>query len=785
MYFDYVINTKMNSYILSPTQKKIINSSTSLVNVNYRDVNEALHTIGLKVLKNCYELKSTVVVIKNPEFRARFDEYLKKLSINDLALFISIEKAVSEQDLNVLRDRSSSKKLLPGAVISGSYLYDTLQEKIKNHFQALHHNKIFDHQPWTDLLVAFLNLSDQCKISVHNDPGETLNLDFTKSEYEMIAENISDALFLYQRDFELNAENHSDQSQFHPSIDHQDDFHNISYTLFGFKEEACLLAVRYTEFLNHIEHLYVKSFTQYLDNITDKINLFIHSFDLKGELKTSPQGYFSVFSSSKNKDEISFLHQVNSLIYELKEKGILENNFIPVKKSDDILDTLRSVLATVQSRKNNIPHLTKDFLKSVNKLNYLDQSAEILESDLNDLLLRINESNLFSSKYETNTLSIKKQQEFVHNIIHILEVAILSIEKNMGYYQWKSFLEALDEKSKCIIQQMKSYDPAEWREIFSLWYYHKMLQKNFPYTDVNTDTAELLDQYLKEKERYTTESCKNRFSEIAESAIVSLKKDHPELYSTFIKRKPLKSPVLWKNYLAHNAKVISSLFPVVVADSDDMNDLKNQSIDEIIYLDFTEFKVDMMNLFHSAMFFFGDEAFKGIPDYELKKEKSLDYQTLKEIHTTGRISLVRNITNELLQFEKEPSVYRLRDATMISFCSDYYNERLNDYFYSMGIKKLHGDNMKDTITGALLDNQKDVFIITEDGLFNHDVEKFDFLMQKMVIEYLKDLGCEWIDIDNKTIFETKGASLEHLFSQIKLSDYTIPKSQNQLSIEFN
>jgi len=65
------------------------------------------------------------------------------------------------------------------------------------------------------------------------------------------------------------------------------------------------------------------------------------------------------------------------------------------------------------------------------------------------------------------------------------------------------------------------------------------------------------------------------------------------------------------------------------------------------------------------------------------------------------------------------------------------------------------------------------------------VEKFDFLMQKMVIEYLKDLGCEYIDIDNKTIFETKGASLKHLFSQIKLSDYTIPKSQNQLSIEFN
>ena len=786
MYFDYVINTMMNPYILNHQQKNVVHSEATLSNVTYRDVSEALHTLTMRVLKNCCELKSTYVVIPDPEVRKQMSESLQSLMISDLTLFVHLQKSVSELDLNTFRDKCGSKRTPFDSKTSCSYLYDVLRDKIKNHYLQLHSKIIYNDKSWTKLLTRYLSLTEKNNYSVFNDLGEGIHLDFSKSEYEYVTENISDALFLYQREFELTQVSMTNNSLFHATIDHHDDFHNISYTLFGFKEEACLLAGRYKDFMSDIEQLHINSSVKETDQIIDKINYLIYVSQLNNHDTPDSNGFFSgLFTSQKNKKDISLLQESNKLLNEIKDKGIVDLNYPQINTYADIGDSLRFMSDVMTSRKHQIPQMAGELIKSVNKLNYLDPAAENLEIGLNDLLQRINASNIFRMKHEFNTLSIKKQMEYLLHLIHLLDTAILSIEKNINYYQWLTFLNTIGEKSKRIILHLKFYDPSDWQELFKTWYLAKLLQNNFPYTDLTPEHTELLEQYLIDKEKFNTGCCKNRILEVFESKMTTIKKDHPEMYSILIKRKALKHPVLWKNFLATNTEMITALYPVIIAESDDIPDLNNHSIDEIIYLDFPEFKVDMMNIFKSTIFFFKEDSFQGIPSYSLTKEPLPVFQTLQEIHTTGKISLVRSITNELLQFGRQPAIYGLRDATIISFCSDYYNGRLNDYFYNSGIKRLHGDNAYETITGALLDDQKNIFILAEDGLFNHDVDRYDFLWQKMTADFIAKMGCEWISIDNKSIYETRGASLTDVFAGIKLSNQATTKSQNQRSLEFN
>jgi hypothetical protein len=786
LYFDYVINTTMNPYILNHQQKNLVHSEATLFNVTYRDVSEALHTVAMRVLKNCYEHKSTYLVIPDPEVRKQIGESLQTLMIDDLTLFVHLQKSVSEIDLNALRDKCGSKRTPCESKTSSGYLYDVLNDKIKNHYLQMHSKIIYNDKSWSKLLTRYLGLTEKNTYSVFNDLEEGTQLDFSKSEYDSISENISEALFLYQREFELTQISMTDKTLFHPSIDHRDDFHNISYTLYGFKQEACLLAGRYRDFISEIEQLHIKSSVKETDQIIDKINYLIYVSQLNEQETPDSNGFFSgLFTSQKNKKDNSLLQESNKLLDEIKDKGIVNLNYPKINNYGEIGPALRFMSDVMTSKRHQIPQMAEELIKSVNKLNYLDPAAENLEFGLNDLLERVNASNIFRIKHEFNTLSIKKQMEYLQHLIHLLETAILSIEKNINYYQWLKFLNTIGEKSKCIILHLKFYDPSDWQDLFKAWYLEKLLENNFPYTDITPEHSELLEQYLIEKEKFNVGRYKNRILEEFESKMTTIKKEHPELNSLLVKRKALKHPVLWKNFLATNTEMITAVYPVIVAESDDVPDLKTHALEEIIYLDFPGIKVDMMNVFKSTIFFFKEESFQGIPEYSLTKEPLCAFKTLQETHTTGKISLVRSITNELLQFGIQPAIYGLRDTTIISFCSDYYNGRLNDDFYNSGIKRLHGDNVRQTITGALLDDQKNIFILVEDELFNHDVDNYDFLLQKMTADFIVRMGCEWISLDNKNIYETKGTSLTDVFARIKLFNHTTIKNQNQLSIEFN
>ena len=54
---------------------------------------------------------------------------------------------------------------------------------------------------------------------------------------------------------------------------------------------------------------------------------------------------------------------------------------------------------------------------------------------------------------------------------------MLSIERNIPYYTWLSFLTAQNDKCRKIIYALKKFDANEWLLIFEMWYYFEILNK--------------------------------------------------------------------------------------------------------------------------------------------------------------------------------------------------------------------------------------------------------------------------------------------------------------------
>lgn len=777
----------MNPHHIHTEQKNIVAISAALTNVSFKSDSEALQTIALRLLKNFCERKTTLVVVSDDEDRKQLTQKLSALSIDDLVLNISLQHTVTESDLQFLRNQCSQKSKKTLTQNTHEYKFLTLSEKIRQHFQKTYITPIFDDKSWTELLYFYLHLITENKLRSHSNPCSGLDLEYSKQEYDKLHEDISEALFLYQREFEINDHNEIPKSSLNPLINQTDDFHHISYTLFGLKEEAFILAEKYDRFISDLSHFYKKTSLQYLDDIQDTLNIMSfeytqHSFQKNGDNSGFLKG---LLSTSKKKEETSVISEINAIIDTLKEKNILTKNYPKVALYSQIPDTLNDITIHLSKRKQDINHITHEFVKSVNRLNYLDPTCENLEYQLIDLTKKINDSELFTVKHELNTLSLLKQKDYLEKLINTLDIAILNIEKNMAYYQWMSFLRSRDKKSSNLIKQLKTYDPSEWLDIFTSSYYGNILETHFSHLQITSDTIEKLEFHFVESEKSIIE--KNKFDLYAnvEVKIVNIKKDNPELYNALIKGKALKQPTLWKNFIAVNAEIISTISPIIIANSDDFVDLNAHTIDEIIYFDYPTYHTDILNIFRSALLFFKEDFFQQPVPFMLTGEKINSNLTLQEVHTTAKIALVRNITKELLQYDASPTIFRLRNTTIISFCSDYYNQRLNNHFYDKSIKKLFGDNIKDTITGALLDDQRYIYILTEDGLFNHDVEKWDIIQQKYSINYLDQVGCEVLDIDNQVILETKGESLQEIFLNIKMEDHPSAKFQNQMSLEFN
>jgi len=777
----------MHHFIASSEQSKIVNSSKNLANVVYHDVENALHTIALRIRNNVHQEKSTIIIIKNEKERQILLSYLEKFELSAESIEIKLHQTVTESDLDTLRKRAQVTDVYTEQDMDAAFYYAHTHDKLTSYYQFLRQNKSSGGKTYRQILDDYLIKVKYEYTDILHSSLEKISFDFDGEEYNTIYQNIADALFVYQREFELH-QNYEKLNFFTQEENLVEQIEKITYELFSFKEQALQIANRYSNVQKSLKTIFQKSHVTFAESLLDSLAFLEHKYQILATDATETGEYLKIFSKSakeKQKKEQDLIHEINVWADKLSNHTWMSSP-VHINNFTEILPAITQMKRIGTNALSNSSVLSQDYLKSINKLNYHDPILEDIEKDLNDLTVLINKSNLINKTFEINSLSLIKQEEYVHSLMQDFDILMLHLEKNIPYYQWKSFLHGLDSKTNKIIESLRLFPPNDWLMLFETYYLSKLLEYSSPkVSKMNEQLGVLLDSFVN-KSKNEIQNSKIRCVENIKSSISLLKKSDPALYRVIVKKRITSHPILWKSFLEEHASTIATFYPVTIIDGDDIKGLQVGSYDEMICLDFADIGVDILQKTNSLYSFFPfDDAKVKICDYSLLLKGDKSYNQTIDTHTTGRISIVRSIAQELLQYGNTPNIYRLKNATIISFCTNFINDNIVEEFYSMGIKKLEGDQSEEEILiGALLDADKSVYIVTEDDLIHPDSNPIDFLNQSISLQRLQKAGCTILNIDSTAIFEDKGLSLKLLLENIKSEQKSVWSGKKQLSIEF-
>ena len=172
-------------------------------------------------------------------------------------------------------------------------------------------------------------------------------------------------------------------------------------------------------------------------------------------------------------------------------------------------------------------------------------------------------------------------------------------------------------------------------------------------------------------------------------------------------------------------------------------------------------------------------------DCALETYKPLHLKPLSDTSTLERLTIVKHLSTNLLSFGKNPTVFQLRNSSIISFSSDFVNEYLEDKLYKFGIKNiLLDDSIYETLVATMHDVNRQVIILTEDLLFS--LENYEsFESQFMVLQQAMKSGCELKNIDSKELFDSLGLILNELVEELEDINFVKTDQKNQILLELN
>ena len=792
MYFhSYLKYEKMVDLFLSSSEQDVITESNqSIINVSYRNVNNALHTVLLRTIKNFISGKRTLVIIPDKEINHAFVSMLQDAGLNDSWLEIDPVKVFSDEEIHLLRKKLTNPlKHYYTTDETATYLYDQLEKEIYCSYKAIYQEKIWSDLTWRETLDSYIGMTSAEKVSILHAEIDPTTFSFQKEELEFLKNGLAEAIFHYQRDFEI-----MDLSENAINIYTQkntiDNIQQIMYELFTFKETAQNIRDQYYNCMYDIENKFITDNKTLAAKALESIHLLTFKIEKYTEKYKDKSNSLIAALRGSNKsmeDEKSLLMtQFRHLIHLLSEQKIILDTLI-AKDPFEALTSLNIAENKVQTWKNNIQTNTTLFLKAANKLNTSDNRLTNLEGELRKLLVKINDSALFNSVFELNTLSVKKQMEFVSNLVFNIEIMMLRIEKNIPYYQWLSLLDDMDEKTKSILHILRRFDSNEWMSLFESWYHFEILvhktNNNFKIDESKLENAKKL--FFSKQNNLIDKSLK-KWAENIPFVVNNLKMSDPDLYNTIIKKRKLPQPELWKYIMVRNAAFFAATYPIVISESDELDDMPSGLFSDVIYVDHQDINLEIMHSFEHIISFYSSERQISNIDFELHRDYLTSVESLSSVSMTERLRLVRHLANEMMQFGRIPSIYHLRHACVISFCSDFVNDEMNQALYDFGIKKLLiDDSASQTMIGAMLDAERKVFVCIENQLIDPVKNYEKFLWQRNVLSYLEESGCTILNIETSELLSSKGKCLHEVFNAIIGNQIPKQDYKNQLALELS
>ena len=301
-------------------------------------------------------------------------------------------------------------------------------------------------------------------------------------------------------------------------------------------------------------------------------------FESSNLLKVSGLYASSLFSDrSKNvltaKEEA--LHQYDKLAEIHQTRRHFPHNFL--KKSDrkDLkklplnLETFELLL---RGWRKALPATVQEELQRLNakSAHHFDATLAVdirqIETDLEDLLVQLNDAHLYAEPVTHKMLTLPKRLLFIEETIEKLEETQLNVRDFDKFYVWQKEWLALPEKARRLVQALVKVKPSSWSAAYDSWYFYNTLVVHYQSNTLGNDTLMGEMNAVEDRLRQLMPTqIASMWNDRKKTAIKEMKEKNRDGFKYFFheKNQTRAKGKLLKNILRGSIQTLSEVYPVL------------------------------------------------------------------------------------------------------------------------------------------------------------------------------------------------------------------------------
>ncbi len=228
-------------------------------------------------------------------------------------------------------------------------------------------------------------------------------------------------------------------------------------------------AIKYVEtFLKEATHIQVKLqtfFEEYKNNRYKEFNEIFNVLTARYDKWNEMQQNFGLEPKKES------LHFIKSQLLEL---GSICRDKMHIPEEMRLKDFEEILLRLSHNFKKQID---QEF-KVLNIRNTSDESISDINVEVEDLIKKINDSQLFKQDFSINSLSLKLCSEALDSLILNLENGLFELNPAGQFGQWMYFYNKLTEPKKKLVDGCLEIPSAQWQAAFDKWFLYTFLTKH-------------------------------------------------------------------------------------------------------------------------------------------------------------------------------------------------------------------------------------------------------------------------------------------------------------------
>jgi hypothetical protein len=785
------MHTTFNPYIASPDEKAILNRRHGITNITYRDKNMATHAIALSLYQRISEGKNCLVVSTDNESKEMLWTHLADLCLNSLAHELKINDAITKSEWRGIGEGIQTKSDVSIEKIMDASLKSELADRsIRKYFDQSDKESGFI---LSRILEKYMQLGIDDSLIILQERLQYSAIPFDLKTYQKILQVVTDYAPYYQSSYEL-----VDEKQYSEILASYknliDNVYDASYALFTHKEECTNLRKRYLQKSTQIKALFTKEKYNTIADILEMVDIIEHKLIIlrkKEEAWQKSKGVFSFFSKANSNIE-QYKSQIQLDIHHIQD--FFTNHRHPIDEvkveflsvSQNFALWKNQVIERVSIIESKIPQLTYEYIKSINKLNYIDAELDDLELALHTQIDQLNNAKILGVRLENNSISFLKQIESVENILKSIDKMTLHLENNISYYQWLQMLMEVDELSLKVIDALRQFPSKSWVEIFNRWFYHNVL---YIHTHRNRHISEedlLYANDLHQNYQQLATQLWKGSEETQIKEIYNWLKKHKKEYFKILFSTDASPSIYWRNTLQEIPEVIGRVFNILILDSDEIAQELHGPYQSIFYIHAISNNPDVLNIFDDIhTYISADTQDKIQTDLRLDGYYLRHGKPLIEIPISDRSNFAMRLGVNLSLITLKPRVFKLKNTSLIYFGQKFIAAKLMSELYPYGIKEIDTDDgIIPCLVSAWLTPEEAPIIIIENHLL--DAENFDhYLWQLSILAQIRQCGGNIINIDLNTMW-SEGISqiADTVLTKVKSVNISENELQKPIVFEF-